>query len=108
MDPAAMNGHDPRRAGPAPASGAPLTSLPPTAAALEVPPPLTATGPLGCCYQCVTTRQKDPAKQVAQAITLAPTTVQITDAIGNVIGIQIVALPHCQACMSGTSSRLIT
>jgi hypothetical protein len=75
---------------------------------LEVPPSLTATGPLGLCYQCVTQRIKDPARAVADAVTLAPTSVQIADAIGNVIGIQMVALPHCQACMSGTSSRLIT
>lgn len=75
---------------------------------LELPKPLTATGPLGLCYQCVIARQKDPARPVAQAITLAPSAVQITGAIGQVIGVQMVALPHCQACLTGTSSRLIT
>jgi len=75
---------------------------------LHIPPPLVATGPLGLCYQCCTTRAKDPAHQVSEAITLAPTSVQIGDALGNTIGIQIIALPHCMACLSGTGSKLIT
>jgi hypothetical protein len=67
---------------------------------LHTVPPLIATGPLGLCYHCV-----------GEAITLAPTVVPISDQYGNQIGVQVIALPHCQACMTGTSgtgSRLIT
>ncbi len=75
---------------------------------LNPAPALTATGPLGLCYQCCTARKTDPATQVAEAITLAPASIQIGNELGQVIGIQMVALPHCLACLGGRESRLIT
>jgi hypothetical protein len=79
-----------------------------TPSSLTIIPPLTATGPLGLCYHCVTARKTDPARHVAEAITLAPVAVQIGDALGNVVGVQMVPVPHCIACLGGTGSRLIT
>jgi hypothetical protein len=78
------------------------------APSIYVHPPLTATGPLGLSYQCVVARKTDPARAVAEAITLAPAAVPIGDQLGQVIGVQIVALPHCMACLSGSGSKLIT
>ena len=75
---------------------------------LAIIPPLIATGPLGLCYHCVTARKTDPARHVAEAITLAPVAVQIGDALGNIVGVQMVPVPHCMACLGGTGSRLIT
>ena len=75
---------------------------------LEIVPPLTAPSAGWLCYHCVTARKQDPARNVADAITLAPTSVQITDMLGNVIGVQMVALPHCYDCLGGTGSRLLT
>jgi hypothetical protein len=61
------------------------------------------------CYHCCMAHKTDPARAVAEAVTLAPATVQIGNELGQVIGVQIVALPHCLACLSGGSgSRLIT
>lgn len=73
---------------------------------IAVVPPLVATGPLGLCHPCVTARKTDPARQVAEAITLAPVSVQISDGIGQVIGVAMVALPHCYGCLGG-GSKLI-
>ncbi len=78
------------------------------AALIEPAPPLTAPPGGWLCYHCVTARKQDPARMVNDAITLAPASVQIGDALGNIIGIQMVALPHCMACLGGTGSRLIT
>jgi hypothetical protein len=77
---------------------------------VTVVPPLRAAGPLGLCYQCIMARKADPARQVAEAVTLAPAKIDISDALGNVIGVAFVALPHCQRCLAGpgTGSRLIT
>ena len=79
-----------------------------TPAGLTIIPPLIATGPLGLCYHCCTARKTDPARTVNEAITMAPASVQIGDTLGNVIGVQMVALPHCMACLGGTGSRFIT
>jgi len=81
------------------------------APSLTQPQHLIATGPLGLCYHCVTSHPAHPHKPVPEAITLAPAAVPITDQMGQVIGMQIVALPHCQACATtpgSGSSRLIT
>jgi hypothetical protein len=86
----------------------PRNAAPGESPSIYVHPPLAAAGPLGLCYQCVVARKTDPARVVAEAITLAPTAVPIGDQLGQVIGMQIVALPHCLACLSGTGSRLIT
>lgn len=75
---------------------------------LITPAPLTATGPLGLCYHCVIARKSDPARAVSEAITLAPVSVQISDALGQPVGVAIVALPHCNACLAGGTSLLVT
>jgi hypothetical protein len=79
-----------------------------TPAGLTIIPPLAATGPLGLCYHCCAARKTDPARTVSEAICLAPVSVNIGDALGNVIGVAMVAVGHCMDCLGGTASRLIT
>ncbi len=75
---------------------------------IQVVPPLTAPPGGWLCYHCVTARKQDSARVVNEAITLAPVSINISDAVGNVIGIAMVALPHCMPCLGGTGSRLLT
>jgi hypothetical protein len=79
-----------------------------TPAGLAIIPPLAVTGPLGLCYHCCAARKTDPARAVSEAVCLAPVSVNIGDALGNVIGVAMVAVGHCMDCLGGTGSRLIT
>ncbi len=62
---------------------------------LAVQPPVKAAGPLGLCNPCCAARIADPGQPLREAVTLVPATVPIGGPGGQVIGVGVVALPHC-------------
>jgi len=62
---------------------------------LAVTPPVKASGPLGLCNPCCAARIADPEQPLREAVTLVPATVPIPGPGGQVIGVGVVALPHC-------------
>lgn len=62
---------------------------------LHVQPPVRSAGPLGLCNPCCAARIADPEQLLAEAVTLVPCTVPIAGPGGQVIGVGVVALPHC-------------
>jgi hypothetical protein len=57
--------------------------------------PVKAAGPFGLCNPCCAARKADPEQPVRDAVTLVPAQVPIPGPGGQVIGVGVVALPHC-------------
>ena len=60
-----------------------------------VPPPVKVSGPLGLCNPCCAARLADPEQPLREAVTLVPSQVPIAGPGGQLVGIGVVALPHC-------------
>jgi hypothetical protein len=71
---------------------------------LAVQPPVKTTGPLGLCNPCCAARKQDPEQPVREAVTLVPATVPIPGPGGQIMGIGVVALPHCWEHIPGPSA----
>ncbi len=61
----------------------------------SVQSPVKATGPFGLCNPCCAARIADPEQPLREAVTLVPAQVPIAGPGGQVIGVGVVALPHC-------------
>jgi hypothetical protein len=66
-----------------------------TRKALITQPPAVPSGPLGLCNPCCAARIADPEQPLREAVTLVPATVPIAGPGGQVMGVGVVALPHC-------------
>ena len=68
---------------------------------LAVPAPVKASGPLGLCSTCCAARKADPAHPLAEAVTLMPAQVPVTEPGGMVIAVGVVALGQCWEHVAG-------
>jgi hypothetical protein len=71
---------------------------------LVIPPPVKASGPLGLCNPCCAARKADPEQPLREGVTLVPAQVPIMGPGGQVIGIGVVALPHCWEHIPGAAA----